>query len=83
VSYEGSRKFATDGRRYKHPVDEALEAERRLRDHAAAAFDEFVILSFRASNRKPFEFSWLNEPELKAEFGAALARVSREYESRF
>ena len=46
TSYEGEREWPTDGRKHKHPVQEAAEAERRLASRAASAFDEFQILRF-------------------------------------
>lgn len=42
VSYEGKRRFPTDGSAgYRHPVQEADEAERRLQREAASHFDHF------------------------------------------
>ncbi len=83
VSVEGNRKFATDGKHAKHPIQEASEAIARLRSLALPKFDEFLVLPFSATNIKPFPFEWINETELKAEYAAALTRVSREYEQRF
>lgn len=83
VSFEGRRQFKTDGKVHKHPIQEAAEAERRLIARAQPAFDELVLLRFRASNLKPYPFAWVNETETQVEYGAALARISREYESRF
>lgn len=83
LSFEGRRKFPTDGRKYKHPVQEADDAERRLLALAAPAFDEFIILRFEATNAPPYPFAWADEAELKVEYAAALARISREYEARF
>jgi hypothetical protein len=83
LSFEGTRTFPTDGRRYKHPVQEAAEATSRLVARAQPAFDEFVILPFEATNSPPYPFAWRNEQETRIEYGAALARISREYESRF
>lgn len=50
TSYERDNVWRTDGREYKHPVQEAAEAERRLIAQAASAFDEFLVLRFRARN---------------------------------
>lgn len=83
VSFEGKRKFATDGRRHRHPAQEANEAARRLDKEASSAFDELLLLRFAATNTPPHSFAWVNERETRAEYGAALARVAREYESRF
>jgi hypothetical protein len=54
VSYEGDTSFPTTGRGgFMHPYQEAPEAERRLIADAAPAFDEFLILRFRATNQPP------------------------------
>ena len=82
-SFEGQREFPTDGRKYKHPIQEAEEAEDRLVRRALPAFDEFVLLRFRATNVPPYPFEWVNEAETQVEYAAALARISREYEVRF
>jgi hypothetical protein len=83
TSYEGSREWPTDGKKHKHPVQEAAEAERRLLARAAPAFDEFQILRFRATNVDPFPFEWLDYEQTAKEYGALLVRVSREYDRRF
>lgn len=83
TSYEGTRRFPTDGRRYKHPFQEAFEAEKRLRIHAAPAFDEFQFLRFRATNVKPYPFSWVDETALRLEYAAMLTRIAREYDRRY
>ena len=49
----------------------------------AAAFEEFVILDFRASNRTPYPFDWVNKQRAADEYAAALQRISRLYEKRF
>ena len=83
TSYEGERSYTTDGRTHKHPVQEALDAENRLLSEARKAFDEFLILKFKASNSPPFPFEWLNPERLQLEYNALLTRVSREYDKRF
>lgn len=82
TSYEGDRAFQTDGKKYKHPDTEAAEAEARLLQLAAPAFDEFVVLRFQASNESPFKFQWVNEQATALDYGATLARISQAYESR-
>jgi hypothetical protein len=82
TSYEGTRTFRTDGRLHKHPIDEADEAEKRLLQLAAPAFDEFLVLRFAAPNEPPFPFTWMNESDTALEYGAILARVSQQYEAR-
>jgi hypothetical protein len=83
VSYEGGRRFPTDGKRHKHPIQEAAEAGRRLQSLAAPSFDEFLVLRFRATNVRPYPFTWTDEAQTKLEYGALLTRVSREYDQRF
>jgi hypothetical protein len=83
TSYEGERPFPTDGKKYKHPIQEAKEAEKRLMSLAGPAFDEFLILRFEATNVPPYQFKWLDEPATTMNYVAILARVSQQYESRF
>lgn len=83
VSYEGRRRFPTDGRHHKHPIQEAEEAEDRLHRYAASAFDEFLVLRFSALNTKPFPFVWLDESATTREYASALVRISSEYDQRF
>lgn len=83
VGYEGARRFETDGRRHKHPIQEAAEAMRRLRAEAAPCYDEFVILPFVAVNEPPFDFSWVDENQVELDYAAALARIAALYQRRF
>ncbi|HSV63289.1 MAG TPA: hypothetical protein VLH83_08070, partial [Chthoniobacterales bacterium] len=83
VSFEGRKKWPTDGKRYKHPIQEAAQAEQRLNEKARSAFDEFQILRFRATNLRPFPFEWVDLDNTEMEYSAVLTRISREYERRF
>jgi hypothetical protein len=83
TSFEGDRAFPTDGRKYKHPIQEAKDAISRLREHAAPSFDEFLILRFEASNTQPHPFLWVDESQTLLEYSALLTRLSREYDRRF
>ena len=83
TTYEGERSFTIDGRSHRHPIDEAADAMGRLRNGAAAAFDEFLILRFEATNEPPYRFSWVNEDAARLDYGAALARIAQSYEARF
>ena len=83
TTYEGERSFTTDGRKYKHPIDGAADAMERLRNGAAAAFDEFLILRFEATNEPPYRFSWIDERAAELDYGAVLARIAQSYETRF
>jgi hypothetical protein len=83
VSFEGRKRWPTDGKRYKHPIQEAAQAQQRLLAKARSAFDEFQILRFRATNAKPFPFEWVDLSNTELEYSALLTRVSREYDKRF
>jgi len=83
TSYEGRRRFPTDGKKYKHPVQEAADTEARLRKDALPGFDEFLILNFSATNTRPYPFAWKDYGALQLEYNALLTRVSREYDLRF
>jgi hypothetical protein len=76
-------RLPTDGKKYKHPIQEAGHAEQRLNDKARPAFYEFQILRFAATNSPPFPFHWVNLTAMEMEYSALLTRVSREYERRF
>ncbi len=83
TSFEGQKAWPTDGRKHKHPIQEAAAAEARIESRAKPAFDEFQFLRFRASNSPPFPFEWLNYGQTAKEYGALLVRLSREYDRRF
>jgi hypothetical protein len=84
VGYEGDRPFPTTGAGgFLHPVQEAPEAERRLRAQAADEFDEFLVLRFKATNEGLFPFAWADYAETRLDYGAALARISATYQQRF
>jgi len=83
LSHEGTREFPTDGRKYKHPFQEAPEAERRLLEKAKPEFDEFLVLKFKATNVEPYPFEWINYNQTCLEYAAVLTRISREYDRRF
>jgi hypothetical protein len=83
VSFEGRKRWPTDGKKYKHPIQEAAQAEQRLNDKARPAFDEFQILRFRATNAKPYPFEWIDLTTTEMEYSSVLTRISREYDRRF
>lgn len=84
LSFEGTREYLTDGSSgFRHPVQEAHEAESRLLRLAAPAFDEFLVLKFSATNQPPYKFQWLKEKATMMDYGSALARISQQYEKRF
>lgn len=83
TGYEGNRAFKTDGRADRHPIQEAADATQRLLRDVAPAYDEFVLIHYSATNESPYPFSWVNFAETHANYGAALVRISREYDRRF
>ena len=82
TGYEGDRAYPTDGKKAKHPAQEAPQAEDRLWT-VRPAFNEFLILRFRATNVPPYPFEWVDFRSTEMDYGAILARVSRLYEDRF
>lgn len=83
TSYEGAREWPTDGRKHKHPIQEAVDAESRVVAKATSFFDELQILRFRATNVSPFPFTWHDYTQTAKEYSALLVRISREYDRRF
>jgi hypothetical protein len=79
---EGTRSFPID-RKVEKAVREADETCRRLDDQVRPAFDEFLLFRFKATNRPPYPFVWLNSEGAKANYGAALVRIAALYEQRF
>lgn len=84
VGYEGDRPFPTTGKQgFLHPIQEAAEAERRLRADAAPEFDEFLVLRFKATNAPPYPFEWADYKETRLDYAAALSRIIARYQQRF
>jgi hypothetical protein len=83
TSHEGRRRYKTDGRKNKHPSQEAARAEELLVQKALPSFDEFQLLRFRATNVKPYPFEWVDLKTTQMEYGALLTIVSRLYDRRF
>lgn len=79
---EGTRSFPVE-RRPQRAIQESEETSRRLIEIARPAFDEFLLLRFRATNQEPYPFTWLNAVGMSADYGAALVRISHQYEERF
>jgi hypothetical protein len=42
-----------------------------------------LILRYRATNAAPYPFEWVNREATELDYGAALTRISREYDKRF
>lgn len=83
VSYEKKRKFPTDGKTYRHPIQEATAAIARVIAGAKPFFDEMLFLPFIAVNVAPYAFSWQNLTQTRNDYAAVLLRISTEYEKRF
>lgn len=84
IAYDGDRTTPTTGKGgFRHPIQEADEAERYLIANAASYFDEFLILKYKATNEPPtYPFAWADKKQTELLYGAALARISAEYERR-
>lgn len=83
VGYELDRSYRTTGLSgYNHPIQEAEKARTRLMQ-VANQYDEFIVLQYRATNDAPYAFQWVNEPETRQLYAAALVRISNEYQQRF
>jgi hypothetical protein len=59
TSYEGDRAWPTDGRKYAHPIQEAAQAESRLREEIAANSTSFLFCVFKRQTREPSRSSGL------------------------
>lgn len=79
---EGTRSFPVE-RKPQRALTESEETSRRLVEIARPAFDEFLLLRFKATNQDPYPFAWLDERGTRADYGAALVRISNLYEQRF
>ena len=85
-SYEGDRTYDKPGPKGAAPAAEADSAVARLLDGssgAASAFDEFLVVKFKATNKPPFPFEWVEYSATLDHYLAVLQRVSRAYENRF
>lgn len=94
TSYEGkvacphcgkvfAREHPTDGKSHPHPIQECTAAETYLRTRARPAFDEFLVLRYRATNKSPHPFEWVDYDRTFRDYGAILTRISRAYDTRF
>jgi hypothetical protein len=83
VSFEGERSWPTTGKGgYLHPIQEANEAERRLIEHAAPVYNEFLVLRYRATNEEPYPFEWVDFHETRLNYAAVLTRISSAFQQR-
>jgi hypothetical protein len=83
VGFEKDKEWPTDGKKYKHPIQEAVAAERHIQERVLPLYDETVILRFVAENIEPFGFRWVDPKATLMEYSAALVRISRRYDERF
>ena len=83
LAYEGERTQLTDGRKYAHPIQQAAGAEAKVRADLHNVYEEVIVLPFVATNQPPLAFQWANSARVRNEYGAALVRISQEYERRF
>ena len=84
IGFEGERQIPTTGSGgFLHPIQEATKAEQRLNAEAKPAFDEFIVLRYKATNAPPYPFEWVGYDGLRLDYAAALTRISSRYQSRF
>jgi hypothetical protein len=83
IGFEKDKEWPTDGKKYKHPIQEAADAERHIRERVVPVYDETVILRFIAENVDPFGFRWVDAKATLTEYSAALVRISLKYDERF
>lgn len=83
ISYEGDREYRTDGKKAKHPIQEAARFLQRLRNEVAPSYDEFLDLPFCATNDDPYPFKWVDEKKTSTDYGAILTRTGDLYNERF
>jgi hypothetical protein len=72
TSYEGDRTYPAK----PAPAKEAPAALQRVTQHAAPAFDELLVLKFRATNVSPYPFEWVDARDTTQGYAAALLRLS-------
>ena len=65
------------------PIQEAADAEARLRKDALPVFDEFLILTFMLQTSGHIRLHGKITTRLELEYNALPTRVSREYDTRF
>lgn len=82
TSYEKDREYPTDGKAFKHPIQEAAEAQKRI-ENVVDDYDELLILRYRATNVPPYPFEWVDEKDTRQRYASALVRLSNEYQKRF
>ncbi len=84
TSFERRKVWKTTGKAgYPHPLQEAAGVERDLASRVENMFDELVLLRFKATNERPYAFSWVDQAETEKLYASALIRISRDYEARF
>jgi hypothetical protein len=81
--FEKDRAYVTDGKSYRHPIQEAVEAKRRLEKFVKPNYDFFILLEYSATNMPPYPFLWANPNTQVADYSAELSRLAVEYEARF
>ena len=55
----------------------------RASNQAQPAFDEFLVLRYRATNAAPFPFEWVDYHSTRLDYAAALSRIGSRYQQRF
>lgn len=79
VGHEGTRQHVAK----TPPLREAPEFARRMEQLVGPAYDELLVLKFRATNAPPYPFEWVDETEVRHRYTSILVRLCSEYNRRF
>lgn len=78
-NHEGRRRYQAK----EPPIKDAPSVIRRLELEVKGEYAEFLILRYRATNKPPYNFEWVDEQDTRQEYLSALVRISDEYDRRF
>jgi hypothetical protein len=78
LSYEGDKTYE-DTLLGHEPVEAIARIDNQLRE----LYDELLVLSFRATNRDPYPFAWVNARQVAIEYGSMVTRLGEMYQARF
>lgn len=53
TAYDGKNVTITDGKKYRHPAQEAEGMVAGLLEHSSPKYDEFILLKYKAPNAEP------------------------------
>lgn len=79
LGHEGERTYEARVPPSREAADFASRIETAVRPH----YDEVLVLRFKATNKDPYGFEWVNYRLTEQEYTSALVRLSAEYQRRF